>query len=281
MQGAGIREVGLELQDVPGVGGAEGVDRLRVVAHDGDAGVVCTQKLQQLDLQGVHVLVLVDEDVVVQSAQAAAHQVVAQRLPPVQQQIVEIQQAEPALAGDVRLAHRTDGFHQITGPRSDRGHDLADRSARVDRARVDVQQGRLAGDPAAVGQILENLVAHHVHHIGGICGVEHGESLGQPESGGVLAQRAVCHRVEGAAGDPSGLAPGARQAGMAAFDHLASGAAGEREQQHPFGGDPVGDDPGHARAQGRGLAGARACQHPQRPAVELGDGTLFVVEALK
>ena len=84
VQRARVGEVGFELKDVSGVGGAERVDRLCVVAHHRDPRVVFAQQLQQLHLQGVDVLVLVDQHVVVHARETAAHEVVAQCLPPVQ-----------------------------------------------------------------------------------------------------------------------------------------------------------------------------------------------------
>ena len=215
---------------------------------------------------------------VVPSRQRSADQVVAQRLPPMQQQVVEVEQPQAALAGDVGLAHRADGVDLIDGPRRDRRDDVADRRAGVHRPGVDVQQRGLARDPADGGAALQDLVPYDVHHIGGVRRVEHREALGQPEPGGVLPQRAVGHGVERAAGDPARPVPRTRQAGVAAVHHLPRRPAGERQQQHPLGGRAVGDQPCHAAGERRGLARPGAGQHPQRPAVEPRHRQLLLVQ---
>ncbi len=61
--GDGVRVVLLERQDVLDIGAAEGVDGLRVVAHDADVVVLRGQQFGEQVLGAVRVLVLVDVDV--------------------------------------------------------------------------------------------------------------------------------------------------------------------------------------------------------------------------
>ena len=58
-----VREGVLELEDVPHVRSPELVDRLVAVAHDADVAVLLREQEDHLVLDGVGVLVLVDEDV--------------------------------------------------------------------------------------------------------------------------------------------------------------------------------------------------------------------------
>ncbi len=97
----------------------------------------------------------------------------------------------------------------------------------------------------------------------------------------MLAQGAVGHGVERAAGHAAGLVPDAGQAGVAAFDHLPCRAAGEGEQQDALRGDAIGHDARHPGTERGGLTGARAGEHPQRSAVELRDRSLLVVESFE
>jgi hypothetical protein len=53
-----------EIEDVAHLCGAEGIDRLRIVADHGQPGAVGLERQQDRRLQAVGVLVLVDEDVV-------------------------------------------------------------------------------------------------------------------------------------------------------------------------------------------------------------------------
>ena len=59
----GVREILVEVEDVPNVGAAPAVDRLIVVADDADVAVLAAEQLDQLVLRAVGVLILVDEDV--------------------------------------------------------------------------------------------------------------------------------------------------------------------------------------------------------------------------
>ena len=65
-------EAGREVEDVADVGGPEPVDRLGVVAHRGEAGAAGGQPGADVGLEGVGVLVLVDEHVVEPARRAAA-----------------------------------------------------------------------------------------------------------------------------------------------------------------------------------------------------------------
>ena len=60
------RELLREIQDVPHRGGPEGIDRLRVVADHAQTAPIRLHAEQDLRLQGVGVLVLVDQDMVEQ-----------------------------------------------------------------------------------------------------------------------------------------------------------------------------------------------------------------------
>ena len=91
-----------EREDVLGRRRAEAVDRLQVVADDGDvASRSARSPPDEVDLQAVDVLVLVDEQVVDAPRQLRADDRVLRQRAPVEQQVVEVDDAERALARPV------------------------------------------------------------------------------------------------------------------------------------------------------------------------------------
>ena len=92
------REVLGEGQDVLRRGRAKAVDGLQVVAHHRDVGALAAQAADEVHLQPVDVLVLVDEQVVDPGAELRPHDRVLRHCAPVEQQVVEIDDPEPALA---------------------------------------------------------------------------------------------------------------------------------------------------------------------------------------
>ena len=79
-----------EIVQVAGVGTPEPIDRLRIVADDGEAAPVGSERAHDLDLKRVHVLVLVDEDMVEHRGHVRPEPVVGERRPPQEEQVVEV-----------------------------------------------------------------------------------------------------------------------------------------------------------------------------------------------
>ena len=167
-------------------------------------------------------------------------------------------------------------------PREGLGQQLAQRALGVDRARVDVQQRRLARE-APAGLPHAGLLAHDVEQVGRVAGVEHAEAGRQPEHGRVAAHEAVGDRVEGAAHHLPRV-PALRRApevGACAPEHLARGAPREGQQQHALGRRALVDEPRDARGERRRLAGPRAGEHEQRAAGMGRRGQLLGVESVQ
>ncbi len=80
-----------EVEDVADRGGAERVDRLRVVADGGHAGAVGSEQRDDLRLDRVRVLVLVHEDVVEASSHAIARDRIGEQAVPEEQQVVVVE----------------------------------------------------------------------------------------------------------------------------------------------------------------------------------------------
>jgi hypothetical protein len=69
---AGVGKIFLEFEDVADVGAAPGIDALILVAHRADVFVLAGQKLHELVLRAVGVLVLVDQYILIATLVALA-----------------------------------------------------------------------------------------------------------------------------------------------------------------------------------------------------------------
>jgi hypothetical protein len=259
-----------QVEDVAGAGAAEAVHGLGVVADRGQPCFPDAEPADDVDLQLVHVLVLVDEDLVEQAGKLPAEDVVADRGPPVEQQVVEVEQGAGALAGHVRLDHAGDRLDQVGRPGRALGNRLRQRAGGVHRPRVQVEQQRLARG-AAAGACEALLLPDQVEQVGGVGRVEHGEPAGQAERGRVRGDDPVRDRVERAAPrlPPVRGCPG---------EHLRRRPPGEGEQQHAVSWDAALQQAGDPRGQRRRLAGPGAGEHEQRPPVVLDRDPLLLVQ---
>ena len=92
-----------EVQDVAHIGGAKAIDGLRIVADHGQAPAIRLQAEQDGGLQGVGILVLVDQHVIEVLAHLARQLRHLHQLAPVEQQIVVIEHLLALLGLDVGL----------------------------------------------------------------------------------------------------------------------------------------------------------------------------------
>ena len=139
-----------ELQDVAHRRRAEPVDRLRVVADDRQvprrAGRA--QPLEDVGLQGVRVLVLVDEHVVEHGGELVARLLAARERLPEQQEVVVVQDVLRALALGVGAEDLADAVGLVEAPGVVALQDVAELLAGVDGARVDRGERLLAREAA-------------------------------------------------------------------------------------------------------------------------------------
>jgi hypothetical protein len=201
---------------------------------------------------------------------------------PVEQQIVEVDHAERALARAVLDEQLREVLGVAVAPWERFGEQLAQRALGVDRARVDVEQRRLARE-APAGLPHAGVLADEVEQVGGIARVEHAEARWQAERRRVPAHEAVRDRMERAAYHLASVTPVWRAAEVRprASEHLARRPPREGQQQHALGRRALADQPRDARRQRRGLAGARAREYEQRPARVRRRGALLLVEGLE
>ena len=142
-----------EVQDVADRGRPEGIDRLGVVAHHGQALALGRQAVQDLGLQGVGILVLVDQQAIELPADGRpGPRVFDQRLP-LEQQVVVVQDAGRLLAVYVAVEELRERPGPVQAPGEAARQHLVQFFAGVDAAAVDVHAGALLGEPpVALGQ---------------------------------------------------------------------------------------------------------------------------------
>ena len=107
------RELRGEVQDVAHLGSPEAIDRLGIVANHGEAAAVRLQAKQDGGLQGVGVLVLVDQDVVEKAAHLGGQLRHLHQLAPVEQQVVVIEHLLFLLGLDIGLEQSRPGRPSI------------------------------------------------------------------------------------------------------------------------------------------------------------------------
>ncbi len=239
---------------MPHVGATKAVDALRVVAHDGEVAVLARQKLHQICLDVVHVLILVHEHVREAAGDGAPDVWLArQKLGREAEQVVVVREPVAALGRVEGVAQVRDGIGVAGVVRVLLGDDLLHTHPAVGRAGEDALQRAFLGKAPLAG-VQAFFGAHQINHVGGIGLIENREPVGQANRLAVLAQDFDAEGVERAAAHP--LAAPVQQA-AGADEHLARGASGKREQRDPVGLHARFHQIGHAVDQRARLACAR------------------------
>ncbi len=277
----GARELRGEVEDAAHLRAAEAVDALVRVADGDEVATVAGQRPEQGDLAGVGVLVLVDEDEPVALAQLGlvhpglqhrAAQQVGVVGGALRVEVVEVAGHEPP--GRLHLDQPVLGAQGgqllglqplLPGAREHRPH-LAGEPPGGDGA------AEALGPAVRLVDGREQLGEHHVL----LGGRQQAQRSGVQLGGGVVPQQREREGVEGRAGH---LGHGAAEPRGDPVAQLLRGLAGERQREHRGRVEATLLDPLDDRLhQRRGLAGAGAGQHEQRPAGVLHDGALVLVE---
>ncbi len=278
-----------EVEDVPHRGGAEGVDRLSIVADHGEVLASGAEHLQDLCLKAVGVLILVDQDAVESAANGSGGVGVRQQTVPEEQQVVIVEDALLPFVVDVGGEEATQVVGLVLAPGEARLDHLFHGLPGVDAAAVDVH-ARAFERKATVVLGESQLGAEDSHEVLGVGAIENGEGRLQADGSPVKAEKAGGRGVEGTApnlarGRRAGRRRtlrrshirGGRGLGGATVlglqeaqdaihppKHLACRPPGEGEQQDPSRVGAVGDLVGDAVRQGGRLPGAGARHDQQR-----------------
>jgi hypothetical protein len=268
-----LRELAGEFENVAHRGGAERVDRLRIVADHGQPAPVGLELEQDRGLETVGVLVLVDQHMVEPAGDVFCDRRLAHHLRPVEQQIVVVELVLVLLDVEIGGKQRAQLVLPRAAPRVGSRQHRREFLLRIDGTGVDGEAGRLGGKPAFLGRETE-IVADQVHQVGGILPVMDSESRVQSDLRGVFPQQPRADGMEGAgpaqrAGQRSPLDRSVRPERLIvdALDpprHLDGGAARERHQQDAAGIDAVRSEMHHAMGKRAGLARSGARDHQER-----------------
>ncbi len=151
-------------QDVLDGSGAEGIDRLGVVADHREALAIGLQAVEDLGLQFIGVLVLVDEHVVEIRADVLCEARVRHHQVPVEQQIVVIQHVVALFLLDVAAVEAAEVAFPLRAPGVLLFQRLFQRALGVHAVGVDLHAGFLAGETLLLGRESEFL-ANAVHDV--------------------------------------------------------------------------------------------------------------------
>ena len=260
-----------EIEDVADGRGAEGIDRLRVVADDGEAAPAGFQRQQDRGLKAVGVLIFVDQDVVEPAADILRQRRLANGLRPIEQQIVVIEDVLRLLGLDIGREQVAELRPPSGAPGKRDPQHLLERQFRIDGAGIDGEAGPLGREPA-LGLREAKLMSSEVHEIGGILPVMDREIGIEADLLRVVAQDPRADPMERAGPrervrHDAGV--GAHRQGANAFDaarHLGSRPAGESHQQDAARIGAVDDQMGDAMGERVGLAGSRPAMTSSGPA---------------
>ena len=274
----GVGKILLEREDILDLGPAEGVDRLRVVAHDADLRMQLRKAADDDVLGVVGVLILVHQNIFELLLITRQHVgSVAQQDVGLQQQVVEIHRAVAlaALAVDVvdvaefgNLRLTVLGGVDRIGEVGAGGHQTVfgigyARSQEVGLVFL-VRKVQLADD--GLQQVLA--VRRFVD----------GERIGETDAVGVLAQDTRKNRVEGSHADIAAAVVGDHL--RDAFAHLLGGLVGKGEREDVEGSHALLDHIGDARGQHPRFARTRTRDNERRGVVIHHGGALSGVQTL-
>ena len=281
------RKALFEMQDVTRFSSAERVDGLCIVSDDRDSFVGSAQRLQNIYLQSVHVLVFINQYVIERTREPWAQTIIKGGGPPEQEKVVEVKHASSPFAGDVAAANLDYLLHDIVCPRRHcRGY-RRDGPASVDGSRIDIQQKSLAWEPLAGGLRVAALFSNEVNDVGSIGRIQYRESFGNTERMRISPQSPVCDGVKCPAHHSAGRRIRAAvpllcgQHRTSPIQHLPRRPSREGQQENAFRWRSRRQQPRHSSREGRRLACSSARKDPKRSTFVAYGGSLGLVELLQ
>ena len=186
-----------------------------------------------------------------------------------QEQIVEVDLAFGPLAGDVGPEEGSDGLGMGLAPGIVGRQHLTEAMAGVDAPRVHLDQRRRPGHAHRAGA-ESVLVPQQVHDIGGVGGIEQGESRRQPERLREARDELMGDGVERAAAEPSSALAAAAQRSCSG-EHVVGRPPREGQQQDPLRRHAALEQSRHPGGQRACLSGPGA-GHDHERSVPVNDG---------
>ena len=191
-----------QVENIADRGRAEGIDRLRVVAHDRHPPALRRKLVNDLGLQDIRVLVLIDQHAIELPANDRPGRGVFQQAVPIEQQVVVVQHAAGLLAIDVAAEQPLQFRAPFQAPGKVPHQGVFELLAGVDATAVNVHAGPLLGEPP-IGLGQAQLGADDVHQVLGIGPIVDRETGRQPDGLAVAAEQARGDGVKGPAPEPA------------------------------------------------------------------------------
>ena len=175
-----------EVEDVAHGRGAEGIDRLGIVADHREPGAIGLERQQDRRLQPVGVLILVHQDMIEAAGDLAGERVLAEHRRPIEEKVIVIEDVLALLGLDIELEQAPQLVVPAGAPGKAAREDPIQRGFLVDGARVDRQTRGLGGKPAFRLRQAE-LVAHQVHQVGRVFAIVDREGRVEADLAGIFA----------------------------------------------------------------------------------------------
>ena len=188
-------EVAGKIEDIAHIGGAKAVDRLGIVADDGETGAVGLETEEDGGLQRIGVLIFIDQHMIEQRTHPRRQFGYLHELAPVQEQVVIVEYALALLGCDVAVEQFAELRFPFRAPGKPFQQHRFQRLVGVDGPRIDGETGGLEGK-APVLLRKSALVSHQVHEVGGVFTIMNGERGIKPDAVSVTAQQTRRHRVK-------------------------------------------------------------------------------------
>src|SRR6266542_2176570 len=194
-----LLELSRKGEDVAKVRAAKRVNALRVVADDGDVRVADAHATEYSRVESIRVLILVDEDVIVESADLVAQLGRDfQHHRPEEQQVVVVDEVPLMLPRRVVGVDPGEVLEVIDKLRVIVADDVLNREAGVEVPRVDVLQRLLFRETLSLRRVAE-LGTRELDEVGRIALIHDREILRQASRESILPEQTVRSRVKGPA----------------------------------------------------------------------------------
>ena len=251
------------------VGRAKAVDRLGIIADDGDTFAVRLHAANDRGLQHIGILELVDKNVVELPADLASHLRILKQHIPIEQQIIVICDLVGLLQGHVGLEQPTEVLRLLPELRvMALDHDFY-RQLRIDHLRIDFEAGRLRRKTQLRFSKPE-VMPRDVHQIGRLIAVVNIQIGREPDPCAEAADQHESDRMKRAGprdvdlGRALVVLEGLVEQALDARLHFTGGLLGECQHHNPVRVGAIEHLAGHPVRQRIRLAGAGASDDEQR-----------------
>ncbi len=184
-----------KVEDVAHRRRAKRIDRLGVVADDGQPLAVGPQRQQHRGLELVGVLIFVDQDMIEARGDFTGDRGLLHHVRPIEQEIVVVEHVLLLLDLDILREQSPQLVLPHLAPRKARAENRVERLFAIHGARIDGEACAF-GWKAFLGFGETEIVADEVHQVGRILAIVDGEGGHEPDRFGIFAQQPRANGVE-------------------------------------------------------------------------------------